>query len=62
MVVYSYYYGAAANQGIGIKAESAELKDLKLHSTLTELSSMQALKASDNASDMLSYKCCKTFN
>ncbi len=55
MVVYSYYYGASAGQGIGIRAQSKQLESLPISSDLKDLSSLHALESSDHEGEMLSY-------
>ena len=55
MVIYSYYYGASAGQGIGVRAQSAQLESLPIRSDLKELSSMHALESSEHDGEMLSY-------
>lgn len=55
MAVYSYYYGAAPNQGIGVQAQSREVQNLSCQPTLNELASMHALNGAEQNSDMLSF-------
>lgn len=55
MKVYRNYYGASVDRGIGIQAQSPELKQLNLDGILKELSSMHALESSEHDKEMLSY-------
>lgn len=55
MKVYRNYYGASVDRGIGIQAQSPELKQLNLDSILKDLSSMHALESSEHDKEMLSY-------
>lgn len=55
MAVYSYYYGAAPNQGIGVQAQSREVQNLPCQPTLNELASMHALSGAEQNSDMLCF-------
>lgn len=55
MKVYRNYYGASIERGIGIQAQSPELKQLNLDGILKELSSMHALESSEHDKEMLSY-------
>lgn len=55
MAVYSYYYGAHRERGIGVQAQSKELEALPVRSALKDLSSMHALSSSEHDGEMLSY-------
>ena len=55
MKVYSFYYGANSEQGIGVKAQSPELERLPLASELKELASFHALESSEHSGEMLSF-------
>ena len=55
MAVYSYYYGASPEQGIGIRAQSPELNHLPLASEMQELASLHALDSSEHSGEMMAY-------
>ena len=55
MNIYSYYYGASAGSGIGIRALSPQLENHPILSDLKDLSSLHALEATGHESEMLSY-------
>ena len=55
MAVYVYYYGAAASRGIGVQAESPELRSVPVYSDLKGLASLHALESSEHSGEMLSY-------
>ena len=55
MAIYSYYYGANPEKGIGIQAQSAELQGLPLASELKELASLHALESSEHSNEMMAF-------
>lgn len=55
MAVYSYYYGASPNNGIGVQAQSKELEKLPIQTALKDLSSMHALESPEHSGEKLSY-------
>ena len=55
MEIYSYYYGAAAGQGIGIRAQSRQLEGNPIGTVLRDLSSLHALETPGQGADKLYY-------
>lgn len=55
MEIYSYFYGASAGNGIGIRAMSPQLGNLTLRSDLKDLASLHALGSAEHDGEMLSY-------
>ena len=55
MNVYTNYYGAGRDSGIGTRAQSPEIRDANLKKTLEELSALHALSAPDKENEALMY-------
>ena len=55
MKIFSYYYGASVDRGIGLQAQSKELQDSRISSALKELSSLHALESGEHKDEMMAY-------
>ncbi len=55
MKVYTSYYGASRDSGIGTRAQSAELNDVLIKNTLVDLSAFRAISAQEKDNEALMY-------
>lgn len=62
MKVYTNYYGASRDSGIGTRAQSAELNDVLIKNMLVELSALRSISGQDKDNEALMYLLKKEGN
>ena len=62
MKVYTNYYGASRDSGIGTRAQSAELNDVLIKNMLVELSALRSISGQDKDNEALMYLIKKDGN